>query len=110
MQTKNERPIRARVSGLVSVKHAVASTPKVWKIAINRVSALDLRIKKIDVYGDSSLIIFQTTGDWKTKKKKLIPYHQYLEDISQTDYPQLSVSRTKNQFADALATLIRRRY
>ena len=36
-----ERPIRARVSGLVSVKHAVASTPKMWKIAINRVSACD---------------------------------------------------------------------
>lgn len=44
--------------------------------------ALDLRIKGIDVYGDSSLSFFQTTGDWKTKDQKLISYHQYLPDIS----------------------------
>lgn len=69
--------------------------------------ALDLRIKEIDVYGDSSQLIFQTTGDWKTKDQKLIPYHQYLEDIS-LKFRRItlnSLSRTKNQFADALATL-----
>ena len=77
--------------------------------------ALELRIKEIDVYGDSSLIIFQTTGDWKTKDQKLIPYHQYLEDIS-LKFRRITfnyLSRTKNQFADALATLasmISRRY
>lgn len=40
--------------------------------------------KERDVYGegDSSLIIFQTTGDWKTKDHKLTPYQKYLEDIS----------------------------
>ncbi|XP_057998105.1 uncharacterized protein LOC131177149 [Hevea brasiliensis] len=41
-----------------------------------------LRIKKIDVYRDSSLIIFQTTGDWKTKDQKLIPYHHSIWKIS----------------------------
>ena len=77
--------------------------------------ALELRIKEIDVYGDSSLIIFQTTGDWKTKDQKLIPYHQYLEDIS-LKFRRITfnyMSRTKNKFADALATLasmISRRY
>lgn len=44
---------------------------------------------------------------WKTKDHKLIPYHQYLEDIS-LKFRRITfnyLSRTKNQFADALATL-----
>ena len=51
----------------------------------------------------------------KTKDQKRIPYHQYLEDIS-LKFRRITfnyLSRTKNQFADALATLasmISRRY
>ena len=72
-------------------------------------------MKKIDVYGDSSLIIFQTTGDWKSKDQKLIPYQKSLEDIS-LKFRRITfnyLSRTNKKFADALATLasmISRRY
>jgi ribonuclease HI len=44
--------------------------------------ALELNIKKIDVYGDSMLIIFQVKGEWQTKKEKLRPYQKYLSKLS----------------------------
>ena len=37
-------------------------------------AALEMKIKKLDVYGDSMLIICQVKGEWQTKKEKLIPY------------------------------------
>jgi len=37
-------------------------------------AALELNIRKIDVYGDSILIISQVKGEWQTKEEKLRPY------------------------------------
>jgi ribonuclease HI len=37
-------------------------------------AALELKIKKIDVYGDSMLIICQVKGEWQTKEEKLRSY------------------------------------
>ena len=69
--------------------------------------AIDLGVKQLEVFGDSALIIYQVNGEWQTKDKKLIPYQKYLtrlieqfEDVSFTH-----LTRDKNQFADALATL-----
>ena len=36
-------------------------------------AALELNVKKLDVYGDSMLIICQVKGEWQTKEEKLIP-------------------------------------
>jgi ribonuclease HI len=35
---------------------------------------LELKIKKLDVYGDSMLIIHQVIEEWQTKDKKSRPY------------------------------------
>ena len=43
--------------------------------------AIDMGVEKLEAYGDSSLIIFQTQGKYKTKDPKLIPYHQYLSEL-----------------------------
>lgn len=43
-------------------------------------AALDLNIRDVDVYGDSTLIICQAVGEWRTKDPKLVPYHRYLEE------------------------------
>lgn len=70
-------------------------------------AALDLGIRDIEVYGDSILIICQAVGDWKTREPKLIPYREYLEELI-IRFRKITFSympRTKNQFADALATL-----
>ncbi|PKI40009.1 hypothetical protein CRG98_039579 [Punica granatum] len=44
---------------------------------------------------------------WKTKDPKLVPYHEYLEELTE-NFENISftwTARMKNQFADALATL-----
>ncbi|XP_061965340.1 uncharacterized protein LOC133689500 [Populus nigra] len=70
-------------------------------------AALEMKIKKLDVYGDSMLIICQVKGEWQTKEEKLIPYQQYLskltEGFDEIDFTHMG--RDKNQFADALTTL-----
>lgn len=41
-------------------------------------AALEMKIRNLEVYGDSSLILFKTIGKWKTQDPKLLPYHRYL--------------------------------
>ncbi|XP_077223458.1 uncharacterized protein LOC143857072 [Tasmannia lanceolata] len=70
-------------------------------------AAIALRIQDLDVFGDSILIICQTNGNWKTRDDKLIPYNTYLESLVR-EFGNITfthLSRTKNHFADALATL-----
>ncbi|PKI61767.1 hypothetical protein CRG98_017817 [Punica granatum] len=48
-----------------------------------------------------------TLGQWKTKDAKLVPYHEYLEELAKF-FEKISFTytpRAKNQFADALVTL-----
>ena len=66
-----------------------------------------MKVKKLQVYGDSILIILQTTGEWQTRDAKLIPYHKYLEGMIE-EFEEITfdyLSRAHNHFADALATL-----
>ncbi|PKI39112.1 hypothetical protein CRG98_040498 [Punica granatum] len=70
-------------------------------------AAIDFNVKELEVSGDSMLTIFQTLGQWKTKDAKLVPYHEYLEELAK-NFKKISFTYTpsaKNQFADALATL-----
>jgi ribonuclease HI len=41
-------------------------------------AANDLRIKILEVYGDSALVIYQVKGEWETRHPKLIPYRAYI--------------------------------
>jgi len=70
-------------------------------------AALELNVRKIDVYRDSMLIIYQVKGEWKTKEEKLRPYQEYLSklvrEFEEIEFTHLG--REGNQFADALATL-----
>ncbi|PKI45015.1 hypothetical protein CRG98_034587 [Punica granatum] len=70
-------------------------------------ATIDLKVKELEVLGDSMLIIFQTLKQWKTKDPKLVPYHEYLEELVE-NFEKVSFTytpRMKNQFADALAML-----
>ena len=69
--------------------------------------ALELRIRQMEVFGDSNMVLRQIQGEWKTRDVKLRPYHAYLEllvgrfdDLRYTHLP-----RAQNQFVDALANL-----
>ncbi|XP_048134220.1 uncharacterized protein LOC125314909 [Rhodamnia argentea] len=70
-------------------------------------AAIEMKIRRLKVYGDSALIILQTEGKWKTRDPKLIPYHEFLEDIIE-EFDEIAfeyLPRAQNRFADALATL-----
>ena len=70
-------------------------------------TALELGIRRMEIFSDSNLVIRHIHGDWKTRDVKFRPYHDYLEllvrrfdDLSYT-YPP----KVQNQFVNALATL-----
>ena len=70
-------------------------------------AAIDLRIKHLDVFGDSALVINQVKGDWDSKNPNLIPNKElvlslipYFEEITFEHFP-----REENQLADALETM-----
>ena len=68
---------------------------------------MEWNVKKIDVYGDSMLIICQVKGEWQTKEERLIPYQEYLAKLAQ-EFEEIEFThfgKEGNQFADALATL-----
>ncbi|XP_058003930.1 uncharacterized protein LOC131180600 [Hevea brasiliensis] len=70
-------------------------------------AAIEMKVKKLELYGDSALIIYQVKEEWQTKDPKLIPYQKYLLELIK-EFKEISfthLSRDKNQFADALATL-----
>ncbi|CAL0301300.1 unnamed protein product [Lupinus luteus] len=69
--------------------------------------AYELNVKRLRVFGDSALIIYQVNGEWQTKDAKLIPYQKYLSSLAKKfeEVCFSHVTRDKNQFADALATL-----
>jgi len=41
-------------------------------------ATLGLRVRELEVYGDSALIISQIQNKWKIKEERLMPYHQCL--------------------------------
>ena len=41
-------------------------------------AAIDLRIKHLEVFGDSALVVYQVNSEWDTKHPKLIPYWDHI--------------------------------
>ncbi|XP_058725548.1 uncharacterized protein LOC131596828 [Vicia villosa] len=69
--------------------------------------AIDLRIKILDIYGDSTLVINQIKGKWETRNESLIPYRDYARRLL-TFFNKVElhhIPRAENQMGDALATL-----
>ena len=65
------------------------------------------KLKSLNVFGDSNLVISQIKGEWDTKHPNLIPYKEhvltllpYFEKITFEHFP-----REENQLADALAKM-----
>ncbi|XP_058774693.1 uncharacterized protein LOC131648971 [Vicia villosa] len=70
-------------------------------------AAIDIRIKILEVYGDSALIIHQVNKEWDTRDFKLIPYRDHILKLA-TEFERITfnhIPREENQMADALATL-----
>ncbi|XP_050895144.1 uncharacterized protein LOC127101737 [Lathyrus oleraceus] len=70
-------------------------------------AAIDLRIKILELFGDSTLVISQVKGDWETRDSKLIPYKEHIRKLVPY-FDEISfhhISKEENQLADTLATL-----
>ncbi|XP_040947371.1 uncharacterized protein [Gossypium hirsutum] len=70
-------------------------------------AAIERKIKTLEVYGDSALVIYQLRGEWKIRDPKLIRYRRLvLELIEEFDNITFCyLPWEENQMADALATL-----
>ncbi|XP_052878862.1 uncharacterized protein LOC128285404 [Gossypium arboreum] len=70
-------------------------------------AAIERRIKLLEVYGDSALVIYQLRGEWETRDSKLINYRRLVlglvEEFDDITFNYLPCE--ENQMADALATL-----
>ena len=71
-------------------------------------AALEVGARKLEVIEDSALVVSQAKKDWKVKEEKIRPYYRELEKlISKFESVTFThIPRLKNQFADALATLV----
>ena len=70
-------------------------------------TAFELRIRQIEVFGDSNLVLRQIQDEWKTRDVKLRPYHTYLELLVRrfNDLRYTHPRKAQNHFTNALATL-----
>ena len=50
--------------------------------------AIDWRIKHLNVFGDSDLVISQVKGDWDTKHPNIIPYKELVLSLEAQEYPE----------------------
>ncbi|KAK5785485.1 hypothetical protein PVK06_040076 [Gossypium arboreum] len=69
--------------------------------------AIERKIKVLEVYGDSALVIYQLKGEWETRDPKLIDYRKLVLELVKEfdDITFCYLPRDENQIADALATL-----
>ncbi|XP_017974559.1 PREDICTED: uncharacterized protein LOC108661611 [Theobroma cacao] len=68
---------------------------------------IEMKVDAIEVYGDSTLVIYQMRGKWKTRDSKLVSYKKLVTELSK-QFKKISFNhlpREKNQIADALAIL-----
>ncbi|XP_040944206.1 uncharacterized protein [Gossypium hirsutum] len=70
-------------------------------------AAIERKIKVLEVYGDSALVIYQLKGEWETRDPKLVRYRKLVMELIE-EFDSITFSylpRDENQMADALATL-----
>ncbi|XP_027337849.1 uncharacterized protein LOC113851537 [Abrus precatorius] len=75
--------------------------------AIGIQAGIESKIKILEVYGDSALMIHQLKGEWETRDTKLIPYQAYIRQLVKyfDEVTFQHLPREENQLADTLVTL-----
>ncbi|XP_016679147.1 uncharacterized protein [Gossypium hirsutum] len=70
-------------------------------------AAKEQKIKTLEVYRDSALVIYQLKGEWETRDPKLTHYRRLVLDLIE-EFDNITfwyLPREENQMTDALATL-----
>jgi ribonuclease HI len=94
---------------LIKLQFKCTNNTVEYEARILRLEALlELKTKKLDVYGDSMLKICQVKGKWQTKDEKLRPHQEYISKLTKEldEIKFTHMGRDKNWCADALATLV----
>ncbi|XP_016725518.1 uncharacterized protein [Gossypium hirsutum] len=70
-------------------------------------AAIERKIKILEVYGDSALVIYQIRGDWEVRDSKIVNYRDLVVKLAEEFKEETFhyFPREENQLADALATL-----
>ncbi|XP_016679279.1 uncharacterized protein [Gossypium hirsutum] len=70
-------------------------------------AAIERKINILEVYGDSTFVIYQLKREWETRNPKLIHYRKLVLELIEEFYSVTFyyLSRDENQMADVLATL-----
>ncbi|CAL0322726.1 unnamed protein product [Lupinus luteus] len=75
--------------------------------AMSLQAVLERKVKILEVFGDSALVIHQLKEEWETRDSKLVPYKEYIqrmaEQFERIDF--YHIPREDNRLADALSTL-----
>ena len=69
---------------LISAKLSFDCTNNVAKYeayVLGLQAAIEKKIKRLNVYGDSVLFICQLNGEWETKNSKLVPYQEFIKRL-----------------------------
>ncbi|XP_016730329.1 uncharacterized protein [Gossypium hirsutum] len=70
-------------------------------------AAIEQKIKTLEVYEDSALVIYKLKGKWETRDPKLVCYRRLVLDLIE-EFDNITfhyLLREENQMADAIATL-----
>ncbi|XP_019160999.1 PREDICTED: uncharacterized protein LOC109157600 [Ipomoea nil] len=80
---------------------------KYQALILGREIAADMKQLRVNIYGDSKLIINQVLGVYEVKKPELIPYNSYAKTLLHWlgDATMEHIPRKHNKQADALAAL-----
>ncbi|XP_047330988.1 uncharacterized protein LOC124934495 [Impatiens glandulifera] len=92
----------------VKLSYSVTNNEAEYEACIAGIKlASEKRISRLEVIGDSNLVISQANGDWQVKGDNLKPYHSFLMRLIAKfeSVVFIHASRSQNRFADALATL-----
>ncbi|XP_052481239.1 uncharacterized protein LOC105762198 [Gossypium raimondii] len=70
-------------------------------------ATIERKIKVLEVYGDSALVIYQLKGEWETRDSKFINYQKLVLELIEEfdDITFCYLPQEENQMADALAML-----
>ncbi|RDX81085.1 Gypsy retrotransposon integrase-like protein 1, partial [Mucuna pruriens] len=75
--------------------------------AMGIMMALEHQARKLKVFGDLALVIYQLKGEWEMQNAKLILYHTHIKEMLKSfdEVTFQHIPREENQMADALAIL-----
>ncbi|XP_057984545.1 uncharacterized protein LOC131169344 [Hevea brasiliensis] len=84
---------------VVKLKFDCANNVAVYEACMSGLQvAIEIKIRKLEVYGDSALIIYQVKKEWQIREPTLILYQKYLLELIK-EFKEISfthLSRDKN--------------